>query len=260
MLILAAAMLFGAADPDAVELGRLSSRALEENRPKTQQYAYREYYDHRQLNAEGTETDRETETWDIIGLEGYSYRKLILRNDKPLSSKEQGREDARLKKETERRRKESPEEKKKSLFSLQYSYRMPYDKLADVFHLRYLGEREFDGRRLQLIDATPNLEFPAQTADEKESRNWHFVLWLDPDAAFPMRIEADIVGEHSRLQKGTTLRQDWTRLPDGTWMPKILTIRYAARLMKLHTVHGEAIRTFTDFHKFAVESKLLGQP
>jgi hypothetical protein len=259
MLILAAAMLLVAADPDAVELGRRSSRALEENRPRTQQYAYREYYDHRQLNAEGKETDRETETWDVIGLEGYSYRKLVLRNDKALSPKEQRREDARLAKETERRRKESPEEKKKSIFSLRYTYRMPYDKLADVFHLRSLGEREFGARRLQLIDATPNLEFPAQTADEKESRNWHFVLWLEPDTAFPIRIDADIIGDQSKLQKGSALRQDWTRLPDGTWMPKVLTIRYAAKL-KLHTVHGEAIRTFTDFHKFAVESKLLGQP
>src|SRR5262245_7846823 len=127
MLILATALLFGAADPDAVELGRRSSRALEENRLKTRQYAYREYYDHRQLNADGKETDRETETWDIIGLEGYTYRKLVLRNDKALSPKEQRREDARLARETERRRKESPEERKKSIFGLQYSYRMPYD-------------------------------------------------------------------------------------------------------------------------------------
>ena len=38
-----------------------------------------------QLDASGKETERETETWDIIGLEGSTYReKLILRDDTSL--------------------------------------------------------------------------------------------------------------------------------------------------------------------------------
>ena len=46
------------------------------------------------------------------------------------------------------------------------------------------------------------------------------------------------------------------RLADGTWAPKTNTIRYAARFMKLITVHGEAVRTYSDFHKFQADSTI----
>ena len=79
-----------------------------------------------------------------------------------------------------------------------------------------------------MIEATPKADYPAQSEDDKESRNYKLELWLDPADAFPARIDAEIVDDHSRLRKGTTLRQDFARLPDGTWMAKILTVRYAA--------------------------------
>ena len=121
---------------------------------------------------------------------------------------------------------------------------------------RTLCDVTVDGRRLPVIEAVPNLDYAARTDDEKESRNYKFELWLDPEDAFPLRVDAEIVGEHSRLQKGTTLRQDFAKLPDGAWMPRILTIRYAAKLLKIHTVRGEATRTYSDFHKFSTDSTI----
>ena len=82
ILLAGAVLLAGADGSDPVELGKRSSKAMAENRPNTRQYAFREYYVNREVNAAGKETDRETETWDIIGLEGYSYRKLVGRNEK----------------------------------------------------------------------------------------------------------------------------------------------------------------------------------
>ncbi len=57
------------------------------------------------MDKNGKETDRNTETWDVIGLEGSAYRKLIQRDDKTLVPKEQKKEDERLAKEIEQRRK-----------------------------------------------------------------------------------------------------------------------------------------------------------
>jgi hypothetical protein len=75
-------------------------------------------------------------------------------------------------------------------------------------------------------------------------------------ASDPAHVDAEIIGEHSRLQKGTTIRADDEPLPDGAWMPKTNTIRYSVKFLKVHTVRGEAVRTYSDFHKFQTESTL----
>jgi hypothetical protein len=47
-----------------------------------------------------------------------------------------------------------------------------------------------------------------------------------------------------------------TRLADGAWVPKSNTVHYVARFLKLHTVHGEASRTYSDYHKFQADSTI----
>jgi hypothetical protein len=224
------------------------------NRKAVEQYAYREQVTHRELNIDGKVLRTNTETWEIIGLEGSSYRRLTARNDQPLSAKEQKREDERMRAEAGRRRSETPDQRRKRLLSVDDHYHMPYDKLAEVFDLKYAGEREFGGRALQIVEADPKPSFEPKTEDERESRNYHFVLWLDPDDAFPERIEAQITGERSRLQKGTSLRQDFEKLRDGPWLPKMLTIRYSAKVLRLRTVYGDQTHTYDRFRKFSAES------
>ena len=93
--------------PILLDIVRRSIPANTANVVKAAHYAYQQYDVQRELNANGRETDRQSETWDVIALEGSTYRKLILRNDKPLAAKEQKKEDERLRRETERRKKES---------------------------------------------------------------------------------------------------------------------------------------------------------
>ena len=255
ILLLVPATLW-AADPDAIELGRKSMPVVAANSAKARQYAFREYYVNRQVDAKGKETDRATETWDVIGLEGSLYGRLILRNDKPLSAKEQRREDQRQADEAERRRKETPEQRRNRLFSFTYSYRLPYERLTEIFDLRYIREKESEGRRCYLLEVTPKADFQPSTDNDKETVNYKFVFWLEAENYYPARIDGEIIGEHSRMQKGTTFTVVDQRLVDGTWAPKTNTIHFAVRFMKVHTVHGEAVRTYSDFHKFQADSTI----
>ena len=122
--------------PDPAELLRRSDEAGKVNGEKSQQYAYREYKVTQEFDKNGKQTDRQTETWDVIGLEGSTYRKLIQRNDQPLPPKEQKKEDERLAKEAVLRRKENPEQRRKRLFSFSYSVgRLPTERLISLFDL-----------------------------------------------------------------------------------------------------------------------------
>jgi len=88
--------------PKIDELLKKSGAANDANGPKARQYLYREYTVTTELNEKGEPSSRHTETWEAIGLEGSEYRRLVQRDDKPLTSKEQKQEDEKLRKETDK--------------------------------------------------------------------------------------------------------------------------------------------------------------
>ena len=135
---------------------------------------------------------------------------------------------------------------------------VPYDRLVDVFDLRYVGEKQIDGRQAPTgIEAVPKSLLPSVHPKTKRSRSTtnSFCGWIEEDA-FPAQVDAEIIGEHSRLQQGTTIHAADQRLPDGVWMPKMNTVRFSVKFLKVHTVRGEAVRTSSEFHKFQTDSTL----
>lgn len=253
-------LLFGIAradDPDPVELARKSVDAEKANRVRARQYAFREYKVTRHLDHNGKETGRESRTWDVIGLEGSTYRKLTMIDDKPLPPKEQKHEDERLKKETELRKKETLEQRRNRTISLSYSYFFPYNKIVEIYDFRYLGEELVEGKRTWIIEGTPKADFHPTSDDQKESLNYKVKLWLVQEDYCYARLELDVIGDHSRMQKGSHVRQDSARKDDGVWLPTVLTFKYSARFFKMISARGEMTTAYSDYHKFQVDSRMV---
>ena len=243
-------------DDPAVILQR-SIQAVKENSAKARNYAYRERRVVTDIDSKGKPGDQESETWDVIALEGSTYRKLVARDDRPLSAKEQKKEDERLRKETERRRKENLEQRRRRLFSYEYHYQIPYSKLGDIYDLRMLPEEQAGGRRTWVLEGVPKLDFKPQTADEKEAVNFRLTLWLDQVEFLPVRIGLEVIGDHSRLSKGSTSQIDLAKINDDAWLVQRTSIRFAMRPFRVLTLRGEQVTTFSKFQKFQVDSKLV---
>jgi hypothetical protein len=258
---LAAIALFSgavqAAGPDPTELVRRSVEVVRDAGAKARQYAYREYKVDRDLDGKGKETGKRTETWDVIGLEGSTYRKLVMRNDQPLPPKEQKREDDRMQKEAELRKRETPDERRRRLFSFSYTLSFPYMKIADLYDFRYLGEETLAGHPTQIIEGTPKSDYRPRTDDEKESLNYKVKLWLVEGDYHYARMELEVVGDHSRMQKGSLLDIDAAPQDDGVWLPTTQTFRFTARFLKTIDRRGEQTITFSDYRKFQVDSRIV---
>jgi hypothetical protein len=244
-------------DPDPVALVRKSIDRIKAEGAKAQQYTYREYRVQHEFDSHGKETETNTQTWDVIGLEGSTYRKLVMRNDKPLEAKEQKREDERLRKETERRRKETPEERHKRVFSFSYSLSFPYDKTIDLYDLRYVGEEASGSNGAYVVAGTPKTGVTPKTADERESLNYAVKVWLVKSSYAIARLDLEVVGDHSRMQKGSHVRIDYSQHDDGVWLPDLLTFQFNARFFKMMNVRGEVTVTYSDYHKFQVDSRIV---
>jgi hypothetical protein len=260
ILIGAAFAAFGQS-PDPAELIRRSDEAEKANGQKAQQYAYREYKVTQSFDKNGKQTDRQTETWDAVGLEGSTYRKLIQRNDQPLPPKEQKKEDERLAKEATLRRKESPEQRRKRLFSFSYSLgSLPPGRFIKLFDLEFKGEEPTDGRPAYLVVATPKADARPESTNEKENLNYRIRIWIDRGDQIGSRRELEVITDTSRMQKGSIIEFACARDDTGVCLMKEVHIRFHLRFLKLANIRGDVIQTFTDYKRFQVDSQVVEAP
>lgn len=61
----------------------------------------------RRLDSQGRVKSSESEEWEVLVLYGAPYRRLVAKNGKPLSAREERKEQIKLDQEMEKRRKQS---------------------------------------------------------------------------------------------------------------------------------------------------------
>jgi len=248
------------AQPNAVELFLRSAQADKANSEKISEYTYREYRVTQEIDKDGKGTHRQTETWDVIGLEGSTYRKLIQRNDQPLAPKEQKREDERLAKETALRRKETPEQRRKRSLPLSFTYsvrRLEPERTMALFDFEFKGEEEVDGRAAYVIEGMPKPGARPANANEKENLNYRMKMWIDREDHVISRNESEVIGENSRAQKGTVIELRNARNAVGAWLPKEFRFRFNLQILKVGHARGDIRLTFSDYRRFQVDSQLV---
>ena len=88
LLLICAATHAAAALREPAELALKIAAVVEANLEKSRAYAYRHHQVTARLDKNGKQLGQHSQTWEVIGLEGVRYRKLVQRDDKPLPLKE----------------------------------------------------------------------------------------------------------------------------------------------------------------------------
>ena len=109
LLTLALPAVLVAQDP--LDILRRATETDRRNLEISRSYTYLERQEQRDLDSNGKVKKTESTTTDVTILEGSPFRRTVARDDKPLSAKEQRKEEERLQKSIEDRRKETPEER-----------------------------------------------------------------------------------------------------------------------------------------------------
>jgi len=241
--------------PSFEELLKKSGAAGDANGPKARQYLYREYAVTTELNEKGETTGRHTETWEAIGLEGSEYRKLIQRDDKPLTAKEQKQEDERLRKETERRR----NQKKGGLKNpLARTYTLAF-RAGDerFFDFRYAGEEVVNGRPSYVLEGTPKSGLKPANDQEKQLLLSRLKRWIDKEEFFESGFEVEVTGTGADARPGSMIGIKHQRMEDGTWLVKEMHIRLIFKPLRIGNRRMDMVITRSDFHKFTVDSRIV---
>lgn len=272
LLSLAGPSLRAADDPK--EILRRATRMDARNRDLERSYTYVQRDEERTLDSAGNVKHRESKTWDVIPLRGSRYRRLIQRDDRPLSPKqEQQEEAARQRREAARRKtqdlraRETPEQRQKRLDARERARKREQEQMDEVvegFDLRLVGEEQVDGVPVWVIEGAPRKGYKFQTKEtalilsKMKGR-----IWVSKSDYQPVRIDAETTDTISigavlaRIYKGTRIHVEYTYVNGEIWLPKRQTFSVSGRIMLLKGLHTEGDSAYSNYKKFAADSRIV---
>ncbi len=247
------------------------------NREVERSYTYLQRDEERKLDGAGAVKHRESTTWEVIPLKGSQFRRMVQRNDQPLSPKEEQQQEAlRQKREAnrqktaERRAAETPQERQKRLDARERNRRQQQkeiDQIVEGFDLRLVGEEQVDGAPVWVIDGSPRKGYPFKAGEMTRvlSRVKGRIRVAQSDY-HPVRIDAETTDTISfgavlaRIYKGTRIHVEYTHVNGEVWLPKVESFSGSGRIMLVKGLHLEVESAYSNYRKFAVDSQMVVDP
>ena len=264
LFLVAACSLAGAADPR--EIVRRAVERMDENLAVARNYTFLERSETRELDSDGHVKTRKILLYDVTLLEGSPYRRLVGKDDHPLSPEEERGEEKKLQISIAERRKETPEQHARRIAEWEKKRqreREPLDEIPDGFDFRLAGEERMEGRDVWVIEATARPGYHARSNLAKLFPKFRGKLWIDKADQQWVKTEAEAIDSISfglfvaRLSKGARLEFQMTRVNGEVWLPKRFEARASARLVLVKNFRVEAETSFSNYRKFQADSHLV---
>jgi len=263
----------GAGD-DPKEIVRRAMRINARNRELERSYTFVQRDEERTLDSSGAVKRRESKTWDVVPLQGSQFRRLIQRDDKPLSPKEeQQQEAARQKREAARRKtaelraRETPEKRQKRLDARERARKQQQremDEVIDGFDLRLAGEEQIDGVPVWVIDGAPQRGYKFKSSESASVLSkMKGRIWVAKSDYQPVRIDAETTGTISfgavlaRIYKGTRVHVEYTYVNGEVWLPKRESFSVSGRILLVKGLREEGDSAYSNYKKFSTDSRII---
>ena len=234
-----------------------------ENNKRKQDYTYIRRDEERKLDKKGKAKSAESKTYEIMILAGEHAEKLIAMNDKPLSEKDAKKEDEKIQKLVSKGEKESENDRKKRLAKAEKEReeeRQFVREVADAYQFHLRGTEDVNGRPSYVIDANPLPGYKPRLKDAKILPKVRMRLWIDKVEQQWVKIDIECIDTFSiglflaRVNKGSTIHVEQTRVNDEVWLPRYLNLKVDAKIALLKNFDAEYDVTFRDYQKFRTEA------
>jgi hypothetical protein len=247
---------------DPVEILRRSVDRDAYNYERLKNYTFLERDEERRYDRKGKQTSKEVETYEILILEGRPYGRLVERDDKPLSAKDAQKEQKKLDKELEKRRRESEGDKNKQDKDRAEQRRF-LREVPDAFNLTLKRTDRLDGRPVWVIDAQPKPGYKPKAKRADLLTKIRGTIWVDQQDYQWVKADVEVIDTISaglgllRIAPGGTLSFQQVRVNDEVWLPASVKVQADARLMYLKKLSAEIDVTYRDYKKFQADSHIV---
>lgn len=254
-----------AAQPDAREIVRRSVSLDDRNSKIALNYTCLERTETRKFSSGGSLQSKSSKTYDITILEGSPYRRLVKRDDQPLPPREEEKEQKKLSKSIEDRRRETASQKEKRLAEVERKRvreRAVLQEIPDAFDFRVAGEEKVNGRDAFVIEATPKPGYKWRDQRAKMLTKFRGKLWIDKAEYQWVKAEAETIDAITfgwflaRLAPGSRIEFEAARINDEVWLPRQVRVDASARLA-FKKFHTQIENAYSNYRKFQADSRIV---
>jgi hypothetical protein len=267
--MLIASLAAGLWAQDAREIVRKSIDLDRRSTAEEGKYAYLQREETRELDGSGKPRKVTIRTMDVRMMEGSPYRKLVARNDQPISAEEQKQEEDKLRFNAEQRRKETPAERQRRIAEWtrrDQRRREPLNEVPDAYNFKLAGGETVNGVACYLIEATPRPGYRPKSSVDAVLTVMAGRIWISKKdygwvkAEMEARDSVTLGGFLVRLSKGSRIVIEQTPVNEGVWLPKFAEIQFSARLLLLKSLREDLKFQFSDYKKSPADATAATVP
>lgn len=226
----------------------LSIAATERNWDARGSYTYVERDQDRRLDALGHVRSENVDVTRTIVVHGAPFDQLVEHNGHPPSAEEQSRSGQDLKKLEY----ETPKERTVRLARENESSSF-LREVVNAFDFHLIGDETVEGRPAYVFHVTPHPGYHGHGKYGKMLSKVEGKLWVDKQDFSWIKVDGQVTQAFSmglfvaRVQRGSHVTLEQTRVSDGVWMPKRIEVRASARILFFKNLEIDRILTYSDY-------------
>jgi hypothetical protein len=266
LVVFAARILVAAPNPEAVlprneEIVRKSVEAIRADWAQAPKYTYLERDVDSKRNG-----PRLAKTYRVLMIDGSPYNLVTAMNDHPLSSDEKALEDRKLKREIEKRQRESAWQRQRRI--AKYERERDHDhqmlnEMVNAFEFQLAGQAQVDGHHCWVMDAEPKPGYDPTDHEGRVLKEMKGRLWIDKATNQWVKVHAEVVrpvnfyGFLAKVGPGTEFDLEQQPLADGVWMPKVFNVNVHASALGFFSENSTENDSYADYQPMPQVSALL---
>jgi hypothetical protein len=246
VLIFASTVLFG--QPTGLEIIRRSIATAERGWKTQQAYKYTERSEERHVDSRGKVKSADVDVTRIVFINGVPFEETIGHNGGPPTSTQKRKDQEKLRK----LKAETPAERSARLQKEQEN-RTFLQEVPEAFNFRVIGTEQINGRPAWVLEPTPKPGYRAHSKYGKMFSKVRGTLWVDQQDYGWVKVDATVIEPIpmglflARIQRGSHIFFEQTRVADGIWLPKRIEVTAAARVLFVMNYTVDELITYSDY-------------
>ncbi|MEP7148215.1 MAG: hypothetical protein ABI857_04970 [Acidobacteriota bacterium] len=227
-------------------------------------YSYLQRSASRELGKDGVLRDKESATYQLSFYKGYRIKRLIEKDGKPLSPRDQEEADKDAGKQVEEIEKRIEKQEASSGPPSGEERRISIAEVLKASTLTNPRRERFRGRDVIVFDFEPNADFDYKNAKSmlKFFGKTAGAMWIDEKDKQVARLEAFLFDSYkvgggvvAKIKKGASFTLEQERVNDEIWLPSTADINLSVRVLLVKGINlNQVIRSY-DYRKFSTEVK-----
>ncbi len=237
------------------------------------QYTFTERQTQRRMDGKGSVQKVTTALYEVYPSPepGHTYRKLVARDGKPLTSDELAAEDRKQQKREEKfsaaLTKPDDPDRAAAKAETRLKEKQTIEELFRVYDIAMVGREPVEGRSAIVLTFAPRAGVEASTKAGRILRKFEGRAWIDEEDRQLVRVEAALIDDLSfgwgilaRLKKGARAELQRRKINDEIWLPSEARFVGQARLLLVRGQNFDALSEYSDYRKFHVATEASVKP